>query len=118
MFGKRINTNIALVTSGSEQNHMYEFNGNLKCGSVTWRCNQSRKCKSRIYKLSNGKFVKCNRKFVDHSHTLSTKQMKKIKTRKAIKLVNEKCANLKHLVKDEGVQTVQQIYDSVMDEEE
>lgn len=116
--GKRINTNIALITNGSEYTHMYEFNAKMKNGCETWRCNHHRKCKSRIYKLTNGKFVKCERKFIAHTHALSTKQLKKIKTRQAMKLVKEQCANLKHLVKDEGVQTVQQIYDSVMEQEE
>lgn len=87
MTGKRVNTRVVLVTNGSEIDHMYEFNAPLKCGSETWRCNHSRKCKSRIYKLSNGKFVKCIKKFIDHVHALSTKQQRKIKTRQAMKLV-------------------------------
>lgn len=114
--GRRINTKIAIISSGSENGQTFEYNSRLKCGTETWRCNFSRQCKSRVYRLINGKFVKCPDRFIAHAHEQSERNKRKIASLEAMQEVKRKCADIQCLVKDEGVKTVEQIFE-VMEKE-
>lgn len=118
MSGRRINTQIVAVENGSEAGQTFELNGKLTCGSETWRCNYTRKCRSRIYKLSNNKFVKCASRFVAHIHEPSERQAKRIKSLQALQEVKEQLSEVQALVNDDGVRSVEKFFNGIMEKEE